>query len=152
MTPRRLALAAILLAACATPEARTPGQPGIPQPGIYPRGRGSPGPMPSGPPGRVPEGTTSIEEVCRTQIPGGWAAIRYVPGGGRCTGPVGEDGDYTAAVVRRLDGLPVGVTLSICADQAVPRGWYVEGDGEGACPGARVGEGKPTTIRIRRGR
>lgn len=101
-------------------------------------------------------GHTSGEQrrVCRSgNRPRGWIAVAYVLGAGDCPLHVGRDTVYTAAVLTRYAGLPIGSLLDVCADEHVPAGWTREApDPENvgdSCPGS-TRNGGSATYRIRR--
>lgn len=80
----------------------------------------------------------------------GWVAIEYVPEMRGCPHAPG-DGGYNGAVIEYIGDRPIGSIVVICADQPPPRDWVREfADLEAACPGARVDEGDPGALRIRR--
>lgn len=56
------------------------------------------------------------------------------------------------AVIERYSLKPIGATMVVCADQAIPRDWVRERDQDASagCPGARVREGERTAVTIRR--
>ena len=97
---------------------------------------------------------TLVRRVCRvTGWPANWVATAYESAAGECPLATGSDSTGVAAVIVRLDVQPVGATLDVCADQAVPRGW-VPVTLNGAeishrCPGAGP-DGGSAVRRIRR--
>lgn len=95
-----------------------------------------------------------ISEVCRVSVRSGWVAVAYTLGSKRCPPNREADNLYTGAMVMRHDQQPVGAELVVCADQAVPRNWRRESlpPADGECVGARVPEGQPTMMVIRRER
>jgi hypothetical protein len=131
---------------------------------VYPRmGSGTdPSPIPTddtlrpGPPspwGGDTEIRPMIQEICRARpTPPGWVIIAYAVGGSACPASTDANDPYNVAVIERHSERPVGSTMIICADQAVPRDWvrgrapYEDAD----CPGARVGDDAPTVSMIRR--
>jgi hypothetical protein len=97
----------------------------------------------------------AVDRVCRARgVPRGWVATAYVSAGEACPRWRDDDGGYNAAVIERHEGRPVGTRMTVCADQGVPRGWMRETmrDTRVQCVGARVAEGRPTTMVIRRER
>lgn len=93
-----------------------------------------------------------VDQICRTQaMPTGWIAIAYMDEGDKCP-RTDEANRYNAMTIERYAGKPVGSVMYVCADQGVPRHWIRDGSppGSGECPGARVGEGRPTMLAIRR--
>ena len=130
----RLALAAALASACASPRARGPYS--------APGGDAQP---------TITELVTAnaSRRVCRTgSLPSGWIAIAYdAASGDEC--PKSKR-DYPIAVIVRYQSQPPSTVLDVCADQRVPPNW--EGLGTAAdehCPGAAPGGGSATK-RIRR--
>ena len=143
-------IALTLVAGCGTtvrPHVRTGGtdQP----PGMLPGGRLSP--RPDG--GVADEVQPVIDQVCRAQATrSGWIAIRYLQGAENCPESTDPENRYTAAVIERYSHKPIGATMVVCADQPVPRHWVRESnrDERANCPGARVRDGAPTVMVIRR--
>jgi hypothetical protein len=117
-------------------------------------GSGDPGPI-SGSPGlgAVPEDRTSVEQICRLdRVPFGWVVVAYAEGRESCPQALDEDNPYNVAFIEQYRYRAPGTILTICADQPVPRGWVREPprDDDGECAGARVKEGMPTAVQIRR--
>jgi hypothetical protein len=117
---------------------------------------GSPG-DPSGAVGTLPPGTAggrpAVDRACRAHgVPRGWVATAYVSAGDACPRWRDDESVYNAAVIERLEGRAVGTRMTVCADQGVPRTWRRETvrDTRAQCVGARVAEGRPTTMVIRR--
>jgi hypothetical protein len=115
-----------------------------------------PGSLPGATPGRPAGGpieSAMIDYVCRAApMPSGWIAIAYQEGGENCVRSTDPDNPFTVAMIQRYDTAPVATTMTVCADQRVPRNWARErglAPGSG-CAGARVGEGQPTAVVIRR--
>jgi hypothetical protein len=95
----------------------------------------------------------AVDRVCRSEgMRSGWIATAYVKGGDACLDARNPDKPYTAAVIERYSNRLVGATMVVCADQAVPRQWMREAvrDEGRTCEGARVGEGAPSVMLIRR--
>lgn len=140
-------LLALLIGACSLPstEIRSgPDRPGgdpLPPPEMFP--------TPDRPEGRAPQ--QDVREACRAApAPRGWIAIRYVAREGECPGLPFYDG-YTGVLLQYYADKPVGTMLVVCADQPPPRGWLRDWAPESeSCPGARVDEGEPTAVAIRR--
>lgn len=94
-------------------------------------------------------GGMTTREVCRTGAqPAGWIAVQYVERTGCAPSPGGgPDGAILVYIANR----ELGATVVICADQRTPRGWSRQAAPDGAaCEGARVREGRPTAVEIRR--
>ena len=94
-----------------------------------------------------------VERVCRSQAGrGGWIITGYVQGARNCPTLSDSSNVYTGAIIERYSSKPVGSTMVVCADQAIPPLWVREHQKEAAtaCPGARVKDGQPTAIVIRR--
>ena len=94
-----------------------------------------------------------IEQVCRTSaMRSGWLAIRYIEGAEKCPKSTDPENPYNAAVIERYSLKPIGATMTVCADQTIPRDWIREHnqDAGAGCPGARVREGERTAMTIRR--
>jgi hypothetical protein len=111
------------------------------------------GPRPSPGLGGVHDERPIVDQVCRTRaMPSGWIAIRYAAGGDLCPASTDPDNPYTLAIIERHRQRPVGTTMVVCADQAVPSGWVREWNREttAQCPGARVRADSPTTFMMRR--
>ena len=121
-------------------------------PGLAPGGgRLNPRPVPEA--GVVNEASPVFAQVCRIEASRpGWIAIRYVQGVDDCPKMTDAEQTYTAAVIERYTHKVVGATMVVCADQPVPREWVQERnqDVRDSCPGARVREGRPTVMVIRR--
>lgn len=120
----------------------TPGR-AFPLPGTFPL----PGATPD------PAGAGVLRRICRTSsVPRGWIAIRYVADADECPTSPDAENRYTAAVIQRYSGEPIGAVLTVCADQRIPSGWVRDRDPESTdgCLGARVRDGAPTTRVIRR--
>ncbi len=100
----------------------------------------------------APDGRLTIDKVCRVHaMRAGWIAIRYAEDDGNCPESTDPENHYTAAVIERYNLKPVGATMIVCADQPVPRDWVREyRETSGSCPGARVRDGAPSAITIRR--
>lgn len=110
-------------------------------------------PGPPSPLGADTDVRPAIEQICRARpTPSGWIIIAYAAGGEACPASREADDLYNVAVIERLSERPVGSTMIVCADQAVPRNWVRERSPyeEAACPGARVGDDAPTVSLIRR--
>ena len=101
-------------------------------------------------------GSTSsplVDQICRAHaMRSGWLATRYTEDAGACPKSTDPENSLNAAVIERYSHLPVGATMVVCADQPVPRDWQREynRDVRATCPGARVQEGAPTVLVIRR--
>jgi hypothetical protein len=82
----------------------------------------------------------------------GWIATRYLQGAENCPESTDPENPYTAAVIERYSHKPVGATMVVCADQSIPRQWVREypRDVRATCQGARVRDGAPTVMVIRR--
>lgn len=95
-----------------------------------------------------------IREVCRVSVRSGWIAVAYTRGSNRCPPNREADNPYNGAMIMRHDQQPLGAELVVCADQPVPRNWRRESlsPTDGECVGARVPEGQPTMMVIRRER
>ena len=94
-----------------------------------------------------------IDEVCRVHsVRSGWIAIRYVESTLNCPKSTDPEDPYTTAIIERYSHKTIGETMVVCADQPVPREWVREyrQDVSGDCAGARVREGSPTVMQIRR--
>src|SRR5262245_30788354 len=120
-----------------------------PEPSDFPQG----GPRPTrdlDPPG---DAVPVIEKVCRSQAPrSGWIVTSYIQGAPNCPISTDSSNAYNGAIIERFGSKPVGSTIVVCADQAIPRLWVREYAQEAgtACPGARVRDGEPTAMVIRR--
>ena len=140
-----------LVAGCGTtfrPHVRTGGtdQP----PGMLPGGRLSP---PDGDRVGADEPQPVIAQVCRVQaMRSGWIATRYLQSAENCPESTDPENPYNGAVIERYSHKPVGATMVVCADQLVPRQWVREHnqDVRATCQGARVRDGAPTVMVIRR--
>lgn len=115
------------------------------------QGPGGAYPQPAGTSERAAAGEVAARQVCRGSRPSGWIAVRYVADED-CASSANEENPYSAAVIRKYRGLPLGSMLTVCADQGVPSGWVRENAdaSAGHCPGARVDEGAPTVYVMRR--
>lgn len=105
------------------------------------------------PPAVSPGRDAVAREICRTgPMPRGWIAVRYTAGDERCPRVPDADDRYTAAVIYRYSDAPLGSTMAVCADQALPQGWARLGAdaSDAECPRARVREGAPTSYVMRR--
>ena len=94
-----------------------------------------------------------VDEVCRVNATrSGWIAIRYIRDEKNCPAPTDAENPYTVAVIERHYDKPVGTTMVVCADQSIPRDWIRESnpDVRATCQGARVRDGAPTAMVIRR--
>ena len=94
-----------------------------------------------------------IDEICRASgMRAGWLAIRYVQGGANCPANTDPGNPYTASVIERYDQKPVGAEMVVCADQTIPHQWVrtTSQHVQTTCPGARVRDGSPTVMVIRR--
>ena len=101
----------------------------------------------------APDGQAMIDKVCRVQaMRSGWIATRYTEDAGNCPESTDPENPYTAAIIERYSNKQVGSTMIVCADQPVPRQWVREynRDASISCQGARVRNGEPTAIVIRR--
>lgn len=99
------------------------------------------------------ETTPVIDQVCRTNaIRTGWLAIRYFEVAENCPKSTDPENPYNGAVIERYSQKPVGTTMTVCADQTIPRDWVREHnrDVQAGCPGARVRDGDRTVMVIRR--
>lgn len=140
------------IAACGItvrPHVRTGG--GEQPPGIVPGDRMNP--RPDSDVSSTVETTPVVDKVCRTNaMRTGWLAIRYLDEEENCPKSTDPENRYNAAVIERYSLKPVGATMTVCADQTIPRDWVREHNQEvGAnCPGARVREGERTAVTIRR--
>ena len=100
-----------------------------------------------------PDVGTTVDKICRSRgMRSGWIATRYAEDTGNCPESTDPENPYTVAVIERYSHRPVGSTMAVCADQPVPREWVREHnrDERISCPGARVRDGAPTAIMIRR--
>jgi len=158
------ALAALLLAGCASAHVRTADDPGTPGRGglaVPARAPADPRRVPFGDPRGDPRGedlpsttehatSTASRRVCRTgSWPSGWIAVAYESASGdEC--PKGK-ADYPVALLVSYRDQPSNATLDVCADQPVPTNWRVDEESAdvGNCPGAVRGGGSATK-RIRR--
>jgi hypothetical protein len=96
-------------------------------------------------------GGTAVRQVCRNHgAPSGWVITQYRQGGDECAHGEGDNG-FNVAVIEHLRHAS-GRTLTICADQAVPRGWRrdLRAPPSHECVGARVAHEQPTSVVIRR--
>ena len=103
--------------------------------------------------GAADEPRPVIDEVCRANgMRSGWIAIRYLQRGENCPASTDPENQYTAAIIERYDLKPIGATMIVCADQPLPRDWARASnqDVQATCEGARVKEGSPTVMVIRR--
>ena len=94
-----------------------------------------------------------VDEVCRVNaVRSGWIATRYTESTLNCPKSTDPDDSYNAAIIERYSHKQIGETMVVCADQPVPREWVREypRDVNASCPGARVREGSPTVMTIRR--
>lgn len=143
-----LAAGLLVVASCVSvqPRASTGGGPaGIPgDDGMTPYPRPASGDV-------MRDTNPAYAQVCRGRVPGGWIPVAYLHGGDECPPPRDADDPYTAATIVRYADRTVGTVLEVCADRGVPGGWVREGGtAESTCPGARVGDGQPSSMRIRR--
>lgn len=100
-----------------------------------------------------PGPSSLVDQVCRVNaMRSGWIATRYMEDAGNCPESTDPENPHNAAVIERYSHLPIGATMVVCADQPVPRDWVREynRDLKATCPGARVREGAPTVLLIRR--
>jgi hypothetical protein len=146
--PGALAIAILLLAGCGvTFHPRVGGD----QPPI-PTDEGLAGPAPA----RVHGGAESglmVEQLCRARgTPRGWVVVAYAIGGENCPPSRDAEDPYNVKLIERYADKRLGSTMIVCADQAVPRNWVRSGmpEGRADCPGARVSDGAPTVMAIRR--
>jgi hypothetical protein len=98
-------------------------------------------------------GRPAILQVCRAHgRPSGYLAISYTMAGDLCPQNPNSDDPYNGAAVERFTDRPVGSIMVVCADQGIPGNWVRDHRRQVAagCAGARVREGQPTTVRIRR--
>lgn len=119
--------------------------------GVQPGGRLGPRSDPD--PGVADEIHPVIDQVCRAQaMRSGWIATRHLQGAENWPESTDPENPYTAAVIERYSHKPVGATMVVCADQSIPRQWVREypRDVRAACHGARVRDGAPTVMVIRR--
>ena len=119
--------------------------------GILPGGRLSP--RPDTERGVADEAHPVIDQVCRAQaMRAGWIATQYLQGVENCPVSTDPENPYTGAVIERYSHKSVGATMVVCADQSVPRQWVREynQDVRATCQGARVRDGSPTVMVIRR--
>lgn len=94
-----------------------------------------------------------VDQVCRVHaVRSGWIATRYTESTLNCPRSTDPEDPYTTAIIERYSHRQIGETMVVCADQPVPREWVREypRDVSAACPGARVREGSPTVMVIRR--
>ena len=94
-----------------------------------------------------------VDEICRVSATrSGWIAIRYIRDEKNCPASTDPGNPYTVAVIERYFDKQVGTTMVVCADQTVPHGWVRESNQNvrTACEGARVRDGLPTVMSIRR--
>lgn len=147
-----LAVGLTLLTACGTtirPHVSVGGD-GRP-PGAFPGGRLDP--RPDEDRANAEYDGRTIDQVCRTQAARpGWLATRYLEGAENCPRSTDAENRYNVAVIERYSHLQVGTTLVVCADQPIPRDWVRERNQEvrSSCEGARVKDGEPTVMMIRR--
>jgi len=147
-----LTLVLLLLAGCGAtiqPRVGSGGTDRIPGPSP----ESQPGPRSAPALGDVADGRSLIDQICRTRpMPSGWIALRYTTGGENCPASTDPENPYTVAVIERYSHKPVGATMVVCADQAVPRDWARERSPglRAECPGARVRADAPTVFVIRR--
>ena len=100
-----------------------------------------------------PDANPMVDQVCRVHaMRSGWIATRYAESTLNCPKSTDPDDPYTTAIIERYSHKPIGASMVVCADQPVPRQWVREygRDISGDCPGARVREGSPTVMVIRR--
>jgi len=110
-----------------------------------------PTPTPTAMPG--PAGRPVIDQICRSHPrPSGYIAIAYTVAGERCPRNTDPENEYNGAVIERHAARPVGSIMIVCADQGLPSGWTREHSRKPAtgCTGARVRDGRPTAVTIRR--
>jgi hypothetical protein len=103
--------------------------------------------------GDVDDSQPVVDQICRTQaMRAGWIATRYLRGADDCPESTDPENPYTAAVIERYSHRPIGSTMVVCADQAIPRQWVRDSNREvhTTCEGARVRDGVPTVMVIRR--
>lgn len=120
-------------------------------PGLLPGNRMGPRPVPED--GVADDAHPVVDQICRSQaMRSGWIAIRYLQGGENCPASTDPENPFTAAVIERYELKPVGATLVVCADQSIPRQWVREHnqDVRNTCEGARVRDGAPTVMVIRK--
>ena len=94
-----------------------------------------------------------FDQICRgAAMPHGWVAVRYTADEHACPKRLDADNPYTLAVIYRYADLPIGASLTVCADQPRPANWTLASDeaARDGCPGARVAAGKPTAYLMRR--
>ena len=96
-----------------------------------------------------------VDEVCRVNaVRSGWIATRYTQSTLNCPKSTDPEDTYNTAIIERYSHRQIGETMIVCADQPVPREWVREynrdRDASATCPGARVREGAPTAMTIRR--
>jgi hypothetical protein len=123
---------------------------------VYPRISADAPPLPGArPPVLQPRPTSDggemgmlVRRACRTRsVPAGWVVTAY-EASDECP-PRAEDETHTVAVLERLPA--AGAMFTMCADQPVPRGWTRSSMlATRECAGARVREGTPTSVTIRR--
>ena len=146
------ALALTLVGGCGITVRPHLGTRDIDQPaGVLPGGRASPRPAPNV--GQLDETQPAVDQVCRVQpMRAGWIATSYLQGGDTCPESTDPENPYTVAVIERYSDKRVETTLMVCADQSIPRQWLRESnrDVSATCSGARVREGEPTVMVIRR--
>ena len=138
-------------AACGTTIRPHVGTGGNQPPGMQPGGRFGPRSGPGN--NAVEESRSAVDQVCRVQATrAGWIVTRYLQGGENCPEPTDPGNPYTVAVIEQITHKPVGTTMIVCADQAIPREWVRDHDPDvrATCEGARVREGSATVMVIRR--
>jgi hypothetical protein len=92
--------------------------------------------------------TAKRRRQCRNSgVPSGWVITSYEVARD-CPGYTA--GQYNAAILELLSPYRYNDFLTVCADQRVPGGWEYDAPAPGGCPGARVGEGEPTGMQIRK--
>jgi hypothetical protein len=96
-----------------------------------------------------------VDQVCRVHsVRSGWIATRYTESTLNCPKSTDPEDSYNTAIIERYSHKQIGETMVVCADQPVPREWareyHRDRDVSATCPGARVRDGSPTVMTIRR--
>jgi hypothetical protein len=119
------------------------------RPGLPPTGN----PVPTAMPGRSESSLPLIQRQCRgVNVPRQYVVVSYEQSAA-CP-KVANENEFTMAVIELHSNRQIGEFMTVCDDQGMPRGWVRDRrhSPEVACPGARVGDGKPTSVVIRKQR
>ena len=151
---RAALLLAVVLGSCSTvrPFAPAPIPPTTApeppmRPGLPPNGK----PTPPAPPTLSENELPMIKRQCRgVSVPRQYVVVGYEQSSA-CPKIVNEN-EYTMAVIELHVNRSIGEYMTVCDDQSMPRGWVRDRrhSPEVACPGARVGDGNPTSVVIRK--